>query len=99
MSANGPWPALAAPPGYPWQGAAPQPQSAAWPPLNSIQAQPIGCICPPGANLTCERDNCPRQARSLGVERRAVPSDATGAKEPQRSRLPDWMRRWWENAP
>ena len=24
-------------------------------------AIPIGCICPPGANLTCNRADCPRK--------------------------------------
>lgn len=26
-------------------------------------AAPVGCICPAGANLTCQRADCPRQAR------------------------------------
>lgn len=26
-----------------------------------VQPQPVGCICPPGANLQCERPLCPRK--------------------------------------
>lgn len=29
-----------------------------WPDLGPY----IGCICPPGANITCERADCPRKA-------------------------------------
>ena len=26
-------------------------------------APPVGCICPPGANVQCERADCPRKAK------------------------------------
>lgn len=26
-----------------------------------LRAEPVGCVCPPGANLTCERPDCPRR--------------------------------------
>ena len=47
--------------------AAPPPPRWGLPPLSGIQAPaatpvPVGCICPPGANLTCERPDCPRKA-------------------------------------
>jgi hypothetical protein len=28
---------------------------------------PIGCICPPGANKECERQDCPRRAPPSAV--------------------------------
>jgi hypothetical protein len=31
-----------------------------------IQPQPIGCICPPGANKECERLDCPRKGVKIG---------------------------------
>lgn len=40
---------------------------APWPPnftppqLPYVLPQPIGCICPPGANKECERMDCPRK--------------------------------------
>ena len=30
-------------------------------PKPAIDPQPRGCICPPGANLTCESPTCPRK--------------------------------------
>lgn len=28
----------------------------------SLPQQPIGCVCPPASNLTCENPICPRKA-------------------------------------
>ena len=30
-------------------------------PWDKLNAAPIGCICPPGANKECERHDCPRK--------------------------------------
>jgi hypothetical protein len=39
-----------------------------WP---NIGHEPVGCICPPGANLQCENLTCPRKpsATAVGVQK------------------------------
>ena len=29
--------------------------------LRRSQSQPMGCVCPPGANLSCANPTCPRR--------------------------------------
>jgi hypothetical protein len=41
-------------------------------PVYSLPQTPVGCICPPGANLQCENPTCPRKPRPpLGAVARA----------------------------
>lgn len=34
-----------------------------------VTAAPPGCICPPGANLTCQAPDCPRKPLPVGGAR------------------------------
>lgn len=38
------------------------------PPQSNIAPVPYGCICPPGANLTCQASLCPRR----GINTQAI---------------------------
>lgn len=51
--------------GTPLPGAAFVPRHAV-PPYPQPAAAAVGCVCPPGANLQCERPDCPRKGFSGG---------------------------------
>lgn len=45
----------------------------------AVQPAPMGCICPPGANLTCEASMCPRKGiRISGASSHGGTSRDTG---------------------
>jgi hypothetical protein len=61
------WSGIARPPQMQttdWEGASTTPLTQ-----QTVTSAPPGCICPPGANLTCQAPDCPRKPLPVGGAR------------------------------